>query len=200
MEKLIVSDFLDEIIETKWRVESYGSLHIVINPSVPKTHNEFFYWRLDDPHGYYLLNIDISEDGYIKMIEVITYNRRITSMSKQNQKSFKNSRKGFIKVDTSLWVERKKEWITKRESFIKSDNPHSSVNYEFIDNPEQFYLQIDPSNLRIEILKSNITQVIWISDGLSLELNELNEICGIFLKDFMGQDRERLIRKFGKNF
>lgn len=56
---------------------------------------------------------------------------------------------------------------------------------------------MDKTNLRIEMLKSPITQIIWISEFVAFELNDLNEICGIFIKNFLGQDRKRLIIKYG---
>lgn len=197
MERLLVSRLLNKTVKTEWTVETHGSLHIFINPNIPRRHSDFFYWRLNDPNGRYLLSIDISEDGYIEMIEVILYNRKISNVIKQHLSRNINYRKGFVKIDTTRWIVKKEEWKKEQKSCLSSENTYFPENYKFIDNSEVFDLQMDKNNLRIEILKSPITQIIWISEFVAFELNDLNEICGIFLKSFLGQDRKRLIINSG---
>jgi hypothetical protein len=192
MNKLVVSEIVDEIVETEWNLESHGSIHIVINPTLPKIHNDFFYWRLDDPEGRYLLSMDISEDGYLKMIEIITYDRRHIPLpiSVKMQESPLVRSNVFVRIDTHSWMERKR-------SIEDSSNMHSSNAYKFIDNPEPFSFQIDKNDLRVEIFKDTIAQVIWISRFVCLELNDANEVCGIFLKSFLTQYGGRFLGNFG---
>lgn len=132
MERLLVSSFLYETVETEWTVESHGSLHIFINPNISRRYNDFFYWRLSDPNGRYLLNIDISEDGYIEMIEIILYKRKISNVIKQNFSRNINYSKGFVKIDTSKWIVRREEWKKKQKLCLSSEYPHFSENYKFM--------------------------------------------------------------------
>jgi hypothetical protein len=49
----------------------------------------------------------------------------------------------------------------------------------------------------ISLFKDTIAQVIWISRFVCLELNDANEVCGIFLKSFLTQYGGRFLGNFG---
>ena len=200
MDKLVVSEILDQIVQTKWTVEPHGSINISIDLSEPIIHNDFFYWRLDDPRGRYLLSMDISEDGYLKVIEIVAYDHRITSIPALRKNTDVIRKEGLIRIDTSVWRSRKQTWLENTENSKNMRSPHFSNNYKFIDNAERFCLQMDESDFRIELLQDTVVQEVYVSKSVCLDINNMNEICGIILKNFLGQDRETLFRNFGTKF
>ncbi|MDY6938676.1 MAG: hypothetical protein SWY16_13510 [Cyanobacteriota bacterium] len=174
-----MNKIIDEAVETSWRVESHGSLYIFLN--APVYRGKFFYWRLDALNPWSLLNIDVSEDGYITTIEVITYNRPIENIPEEVKSGDRVRERGSIELDTSQWMQR--------------NHPSALERSKFIENSESFHIQMDELRLRIELLRCRIARIVWTSNSLYFELNELNEICGIVLTDFIGQERKIFVRK-----